>query len=40
MHVLMLFMFESKGICVPASHLRVKSLRHALPNEYLASFLG
>ena len=29
-----------KGICAPASHLRLKSLRHALPNVYLASFLG
>ena len=24
----------------PASHLRLKSLKHALPNVYLASFLG
>ena len=26
--------------CAPASHLRLKSLRHALPNVYLTSFLG
>ena len=25
---------------VPASHNRLKSLKHALPNVYLASFLG
>ena len=25
---------------VPASNLRLKSLKHALPNVYLASFLG
>ena len=24
----------------PASHLRLKSPRHALPNVYLVSFLG
>ena len=28
------------GVCVPASHLRLKSSRHALTNVYLASFLG
>ena len=36
----MLFMYAFKGICAPASHLRLKYLRHALPNVYLASFLG
>ena len=36
----MLFMYAFKGIYPPASHLRLKSLRHALPNVYLASFLG
>ena len=25
---------------VPASHLRLKSLKHSLPNVYLARFLG
>ena len=25
---------------VPASHNRLKSLKHTLPNVYLASFLG
>ena len=35
----MLFMYAFKGICAPASHLKFKSLRHALPNVYLASFL-
>ena len=25
---------------VPASHLRLKSLKHALPNVYFARFLG
>ena len=25
---------------VPASHNRLKSLKHALPNVYLARFLG
>ena len=25
---------------VPASHNRLKSLKHPLPNVYLASFLG
>ena len=25
---------------VPASHNRLKSLKHALPNVYLESFLG
>ena len=28
------------GICVPTSHLRLKSLKHALLNVCLASFLG
>ena len=36
----MLFMYVFKGICVSASHLRLKSLRHTLSNVYLASFLG
>ena len=36
----MLFMYAFKGICAPASHLRLKSLRNSLPNVYLASFLG
>ena len=36
----MLFMYAFKGICAPSFHLRLKSLRHALPNVYLASFLG
>ena len=40
MHVLMLFMFVFKGICAPASHHRLKSLKHALFNVYLESFLG
>ena len=40
MHVLMVFMYVFKGICAHASHLRLKSLRHALPKVYLASFLG
>ena len=34
------FMYAFKGICAPTLHLRLKSLRHALPNVYLASFLG
>ena len=28
------------GICAPAYHLRLKSLKNALLNVYLASFLG
>ena len=36
----MLFMYAFKGIYAPASHLRLKSLRHALLNVYLESFLG
>ena len=36
----MLFMYAFKGICAPDPLLRLKSLRHALPNVYLASFLG
>ena len=28
------------AVYVPASHLRLKSPRHALTNVYLASFLG
>ena len=36
----MLFMYAFRGICAPVSHLMLKSLRHALPNVYLASFLG
>ena len=35
----MLFIYAFKGIYAPASHLRLKSLRHALPNVYLESFL-
>ena len=35
----MLFMFVFKGICAPASHHGLKSLKHALFNVYLASFL-
>ena len=27
------------GVCVPASHFRLKSPRHALTNLYLARFL-
>ena len=38
--VLLFFMYAVMGICVPASHLRLKSLKHALLNVYLASFLG
>ena len=33
-------MYVFKGICAPASHLRLKSLKHALPNVYLEIFLG
>ena len=36
----MFFMYVFKGVYAPASHLRLKSLKHALPNVYLASFLG
>ena len=36
----MLFMYAVMGICAPTSHLRLKSLRHALPNVYLSRFLG
>ena len=36
----MLFMYAVMDICAPVSHLMLKSLRHALPNVYLASFLG
>ena len=36
----MLFMYVFKGIGAPASHLRLKSLKHALPDVYLVSFLG
>ena len=39
-HFLLFLMYEVMGICAPASHLRFKSLNHALPNVYLASFLG
>ena len=28
------------GICAPTSHLRLKSLKHALLNVYLERFLG
>ena len=37
---LLFFMYAVMGICAPASHLRLKSLKHALPNVYLASLLG
>ena len=37
---LLFVMYEVMGICAPASYLRLKSLKHALPNMYLASFLG
>ena len=33
-------MYVFKGIYALASHLRLKSLKHALPIVYLASFLG
>ena len=33
-------MYVFKGIYALACHLRLKSLKHALPNVYLASFLG
>ena len=36
----MVFMYAFKGIYAPASHLRLKSHKHALPSVYLASFLG
>ena len=36
----MFFMYVFKGICAPASHLGLRSLKHALLNVYLASFLG
>ena len=39
-HFLLFLMHAVMGICAPASHLRLKSLKHALPNVYLASFLG
>ena len=32
-------MYVFKGICAPASHLRLKYLKYALLNVYLASFL-
>ena len=37
---LLLFMLAFMGVCVPTSHIRLKSPRHALTNVYLASFLG
>ena len=40
MEVLLFFIYVVMGICVPASHLRLKSLKHALLNVYLESFLG
>ena len=40
MQVLLFFMYAVMGICVPVSHLRLESLKHALLNVYLASFLG
>ena len=36
----MFFMHVFKGIYAPVSHHRLKSLKHALFNVYLASFLG
>ena len=39
-HFLQFFIYAVMGICAPASHLRLKSLKHALPKVYLASFLG
>ena len=39
-HFPLFFMYAFMGIYAPASHLRLKSLKHALPNVYLASFLG
>ena len=39
-HFLLFFMYAVMGIYAPTSHLRLKSLKHALPNVYLASFLG
>ena len=39
-HSLLFFMYAVMGICAPTSYLRLKSLKHALPNVYLASFLG
>ena len=36
----MLFMLVFKGICAPISHHRLNSLKHALLNVYLESFLG
>ena len=38
--VFLLFMCAFMVVYAPASHLRLKSLRHALPNVYLARFLG
>ena len=40
MQVLMFFMYAVMGIYVPAFHNRLKSLKHAHLNVYLASFLG
>ena len=39
-HFLLFFMYAVMGFCAPASNLRLKSLKHALPNVYLASLLG
>ena len=39
-HFLLFFMYAVMGICAPASLLRLKSLKNALPNVYLESFLG
>ena len=39
-HFLLFLMYAVMGIFAPASHLRLKSLKHALSNVYLASFLG
>ena len=33
-HFLLFFMYTVMGICAPASHLRLKSLKHSLPNVY------
>ena len=39
MQVLLFLMYAVMGIYVPASHLRLKSLKHALFNVYLARVL-
>ena len=40
MQVLLFFMYAVMGIYVLDFHNRLKSLKHALLNMYLASFLG